>query len=220
MSEGSQYIDIIFFAMVAAFLVLRLRSVLGRRTGEERQRPDPFTRPETTDDGRAERMDKTPVTLGVAEHGLVAGLARMRMADPSFDPGVFLGGARAAFEMILMAYAKGDRATLRPLLADAVHDNFCRAIDERERRGETMETELVDVRSVDFTDVVMDGTVALVTVRFVTEQVNVVRDADDTVIDGDPNQVEAVTDIWTFRRDMTSDDPNWELVATRVPEED
>lgn len=219
MNDGFQYIDIIFFAMVAAFLVLRLRSVLGRRTGEERQRPDPFSRPENGEDKVVELPGRGPVTLGPADHSLAAGLTRIRMADPAFSPEEFLEGARAAFQIILMAYAKGDREALRPLLADEVFANFTRAIEDREQRGETMETDLVSVKAVEFMEAVLEDNEAVITVRFVTEQVNVQRDSKDVVVEGDPNQVEEVTDIWTFRRLVTSEDPNWELVATRVPEE-
>jgi predicted lipid-binding transport protein (Tim44 family) len=214
MSEGFQYIDIIVIAMVAAFLVLRLRSVLGRRTGEEKQRFDhPVAR-----DNVVDLPGRTPAATEAADGTLAGGLTRIRLADPSFDPNGFAEGARGAFEMILFAYAKGDKATLRPLLAGEVYQNFTRAIDEREAAGETMETDLVSVKSVEITEARMEGDDALVTVTFKTEQVNLIKDGSGTVVDGDPNTVEQVTDIWTFRRDTQSSDPNWELVATRVPD--
>ncbi len=219
------YFDIIFFAMVAAFLVLRLRSVLGRRTGNERQRPDPFSRPDPQN--RPQGEEDNVVTLhgrngGAADDlpvSVATGLTHIQMADPSFMPDQFMEGAKAAFAMILEAYARGDKVALKPLLAGEVFTNFSRAIDSREQAGETMETEVVSFKSVDLEEARMDGADALVSVKFVTEQTNVTRDSEGVVIDGNPDMVEEVTDIWTFRRDTESDDPNWELVATQVPEE-
>ncbi|MBK1663214.1 translocase [Rhodospirillum rubrum] len=219
MNEGFQYIDIIFFAMIAAFLVLRLRSVLGRRTGEEQRRPDPFAQSESAQDNVIDLSDRKAVAGRPGDGTLAGGLTQIQLTDPSFSPEGFLIGAKAAFEMILMAYAKGDKAVLKPLLAGEVFQNFSRAIDEREQAEETMETDLVGFKSVEILRAGMDGQDALVTVKFVTEQVNSVRDKSDTVVDGNPNQVEEVTDIWTFRRDTVSNDPNWDLIATQVPEE-
>ncbi|ABC24402.1 Tim44/TimA family putative adaptor protein [Rhodospirillum rubrum] len=219
MNEGFQYIDIIFFAMIAAFLVLRLRSVLGRRTGEEQRRPDPFAQPESAQDNVIDLSGRKAVAGRPGDGTLAGGLTQIQLTDPSFSPEGFLIGAKAAFEMILMAYAKGDKAVLKPLLAGEVFQNFSRAIDEREQADETMETDLVGFKSVEILRAGMDGQDALVTVKFVTEQVNSVRDKSDTVVDGNPNQVEEVTDIWTFRRDTVSNDPNWDLIATQVPEE-
>ncbi|MBK5956122.1 translocase [Rhodospirillum rubrum] len=219
MNEGFQYIDIIFFAMIAAFLVLRLPSVLGRRTGEEQRRPDPFAQPESAQDNVIDLSGRKAVAGRPGDGTLAGGLTQIQLTDPSFSPEGFLIGAKAAFEMILMAYAKGDKAVLKPLLAGEVFQNFSRAIDEREQADETMETDLVGFKSVEILRAGMDGQDALVTVKFVTEQVNSVRDKSDTVVDGNPNQVEEVTDIWTFRRDTVSNDPNWDLIATQVPEE-
>ncbi|GEO80874.1 Tim44/TimA family putative adaptor protein [Pararhodospirillum oryzae] len=220
MNDGLQYIDIIFIAMVAAFLVLRLRGVLGRRTGDEQDRPPIISPSSERTDNVIDLPPRVPTGAAPLEGTLAGGLTRLRQVDPSFSPDAFLDGARSAFQIILMAFAKGDRDTLQPLLAPDVMRNFSAVIDTRERKGETMETDLVAFRSVAFEAVELRGRDALVTVRFVTEQVNVTRDAADAIVEGDPNHVDDVTDIWTFRRDVTSPDPNWELVATRVPEED
>ncbi|MBF0373335.1 MAG: Tim44 domain-containing protein [Alphaproteobacteria bacterium] len=225
MSDGFQFIDIVFFAMIAAFLVLRLRSVLGRRTGTERQRPEPGVGRPTVD--RPDNVVELPDRRRTVPEGptdaytgtpLAAGISQVRIADPSFSPEPFLQGARGAFEMIVSAYAAGDRATLRPLLANDVMANFEAAIDAREQAGEKLETELVSIKSADLDEVVMEGRTARVTVKLVSEQVNVVRDADGKVVDGDPTRVAEVTDLWTFARDTGSRDPNWVLVATRSPE--
>ena len=221
MSDGFAYLDIIFFAMVAAFIAFRLRSVLGRKTGHERPRVDAVTRrtaarggdnvvpmPERTQGAAAEPA--APVGDGPA----AAGVAAIRRADPQFDLDYFLQGARAAFAMIVEAYAKGDKAALRPLLADDVFAQFAGAIDQREQAGRTLSTELVATRSAELVDAGMAGSQARVTVRFTSEQINLTRDAAGDVVEGDPRQIDTVVDLWTFERDTRSRDPNWQLVET------
>lgn len=209
--------------MVAAFLILRLRSVLGRRTGNERDRQDPFNpKPEAESDAdnvvALPQRAKLGTDLEDAPPGSVAaGLTQIKLADPSFEEKYFVNGARAAFEMIVEAFARGDKDTLRPLLANDVYDRFVGAINAREARKETLETRLLSLNAADITEARMNGSVAEVTVEFVSEQVNLTRNAEGEVIDGDPDQIESVVDIWTFRRDTRSDDPNWLLAATRTP---
>lgn len=226
MDSGFAFFDIVFFAMVAAFLILRLRSVLGRRTGNENperwtaRKPAPQTRSETADN--VARLPDRTRPAGEAAPGIDvpanspadAGLTQISVADPSFDPRGFVEGARGAFEMIVGAYAQGDTATLRPLLADEVYENFAAAIRARQQAKQTLETTLVGVKAAEITEARMDGRTAFVTVRFVTDQINVTRDADGKVVEGDPQQIAAVTDVWTFSRNTRSRDPNWLLVAT------
>lgn len=230
MGDGVQFFDIIIFAAIAVFLGLRLRSVLGRRTGNERQR-DPFKPVAPREDAARDKVVPLPDRLRPpqAEPGHAAseapadagpalpGLDQIRGADPSFSPGGFLAGARAAFEMIVGAYAAGDAATLRPLLSDEVFENFNNAIKARNRAKETLETTLVGITSADIVEAELQGRIALVTVKFVSEQVNVTRDAEGRVVEGDPSTVAKVTDIWTFSRNTRARDPNWTLVATRSP---
>lgn len=225
--SGIAFLDIIFFAMVAGFLILRLRSVLGRRSGEdgnnaERWRsqkpaadstrgneplPDNVAR---FPDRSAPAADGPPPAPGTVE----AGAAAIRAADGSFDPNGFEEGARGAFEMIVSAYAQGDAAALRPLLADAVYDSFAAAIRERQAQKHTLTTTLIGIKSAELVEARLQGRDAFVTIKFVSEQVNVTRDAVGTVIDGDPNKVETITDVWTFTRNTKSRDPNWFLVQT------
>jgi predicted lipid-binding transport protein (Tim44 family) len=217
--------------MIAVFLVYRLRSVLGRRHGEERQRPNPFATP-PAQPGTADARDRdnvvtlpgrrpgpatTPPVLSDEPRSLADNIAAVRAADPTFDEKTFVQGARAAFGMIVTAFAEGDTATLRPLLSDEVYDNFAGAIRERQRRGETLETRIVEIRDVDLVDAGLEGRNALVTIKFVSDQVNVTRDAQGTVLDGDPEHALEVVDIWTFARNTRSRDPNWTLIETRVP---
>ncbi len=230
MSQSFAFIDIIFFAMVAAFIAFRLRSVLGKRTGNERRRTNPFLTSEKKQeeqapdnvvklpDRHAQRDDVEPVFADIKDEGLKKGLTDIRLADPHFDLEGFLGGARAAFGMVLDAFANGDKSTLRPLLADAVYDSFSAAIDQREAAGEKLTTEIVAMRSVEVAEAGMDGPYAKLTVKFVTEQINATRDAEGNVVDGDASQIAELTDLWTFARDTRTDDPNWQLVETRTPD--
>ena len=230
MGDGFAFIDIILFAMVAVFLIFRLRSVLGRRTGTEKRLPDPFAA-RTRDAGRRKETGETVVQLperGAKRPGkeqavetaaspLQRALRQIAAADRTFSEEAFVAGARTAFGWIVEAYAKGDAKALRPLLNDEVYRNFADAIDARTRAGETLETSLVGIKSVDILEARLEGTIAFVTVKFVSDQVNVTRNAKGEIIDGDPVRVVAVTDIWTFARDTRSRDPNWTLVATRSP---
>lgn len=222
MSNGFPFIDIIFFACVALFIAFRLRSVLGRRTGHERQpdRQQPANSPYTAPD--ADNVVSLPDREGDAEAAfehveegqLRDGLTAIRRADPHFDLEQFLGGARMAFEMIVDAFARGDKDALRPLLADEVFAGFAQAIDDREAAGETLETTVDQVKIAEAVDASMQGTFAHVTVRFVSDQINVTRGSDGDVVDGDPTQRAEIVDLWTFRRDTAIDDPNWELAST------
>jgi predicted lipid-binding transport protein (Tim44 family) len=218
MSGGFQFFDIIFFALVAAFVILRLRSVLGRRTGHERPRPDPF-RPAPP--APAEHPpEATPATTGAPSAqlppagSLAAGFAQIKIADPSFDEQEFVKGGRAAFEYIVGAFAAGDEDKLKPLLSAEVFDRFREAIRQRRAGGHTLETTVVRLRDVEATAARMEGTSAAITIRYLSEQINVTRDAAGQVVEGDPDRITEVTDVWTYARNVRSSDPNWILVAT------
>jgi predicted lipid-binding transport protein (Tim44 family) len=230
--EGFQFIDIIILAMAAGFIVLRLRSVLGRRTGHE---PTPESRDSSSDDSftrtpgnvvplptSPSRRTRESVLLDIepAYQGtpLEAGLVQVKMADPSFSATGFLEGAAKAFEMIVAAYAKHDIDTLKPLLSSDVYARFAASIQDREERSETMETELVVLKPPRLESVEVHDNRAIVGVRFQSEQVNIVKDKDGNIIEGDRDHVDSVTDVWTFARDISTDDPNWVLIATRSVE--
>ena len=230
MSESFAFIDIIFFAMVAAFIAFRLRSVLGRRTGNERRRTNPILTGGKKAEAQAgdnvvklpDRHPSTgaeePLFADIEDDDLKQGLTAIRLADPHFDLEGFLEGARAAFGMIIESFASGDKATLRPLLADAVYNSFAGAIDGRETAGEKLTTEIVTMRSAELAEAGMDGPQSRLTVRFVTEQINATRDAEENVVDGDASEIAEVVDLWTFARDTRTDDPNWQLIETRTPD--
>jgi predicted lipid-binding transport protein (Tim44 family) len=224
---------------LAVFIFFKLRSVLGRRTGSERPPFDPYSKPAADKNGQAraesprdnvvplpgtaqQRIEPedeaTPDQLAdkVAPAGsaLNTALRQVLSADRSFEPGQFLQGAKAAYEMIVTAFAEGDRKTLKPLLSKDVFDGFNSAIAEREARGETIESTFVGIDKADIVEAGMKGSIAQVTVRLQSELISATRDKDGHVIDGDPNRVSEVVDIWTFARDTTTRDPNWKLVAT------
>jgi predicted lipid-binding transport protein (Tim44 family) len=164
--------------------------------------------------------DTTHSTAGVDTTGnpaLRAGIDDIRRADPTFDAAGFVEGAKGAFEMIVLAFAQGDTTTLKPLLAPDVFQGFEGAIKERLAAKHTLETTLVGIRTAEIVDAKLDGRTAMVTVKFVSEQVNVTRDADGTVVDGEAAKVLRLTDQWTFSRDTRSRDPNWALVRTEEP---
>jgi len=230
--DGFQFVDIIILAMVAGFIILRLRSTLGRRTGHDPSspprdtprdgapRPGTFGRPNRGNDNVVpmpgarrdqEAMDIEPIYQGTP---LEPGLVQIKSVDPGFSATRFLEGSAKAFEMIVVAFAKHDIDTLRPLLSPDVFSRFASAIQDREERGETMETELVVLKPPKLESAELKGTNAVVVVRFQSEQVNIVKDKDGNVIEGDRDHVDTVTDIWTFMRDTANDDPNWLLVST------
>jgi predicted lipid-binding transport protein (Tim44 family) len=228
MGDLPHYFDIILFAMVAAFLVLRLRSVLGRRTGQER-RPDPVLRRAEAPaaDKLADKVGDKVVSLGnlnqaapapviapTPPDAVAAGLERIRAADPAFDPAQFLEGARLAFEMVVGAFAEGDKSRLRSLLSDDVYRPFAAAVDERSAAGETLETRIIGLKGLDVTEADLAGRMASITVKFVSDQINVLRAHDGSIVDGDPDNAIEKTDFWSFSRDTGSSDPNWVLVAT------
>jgi predicted lipid-binding transport protein (Tim44 family) len=225
MSGDFQFFDIIILAMIAGFLVLRLRSVLGRRDGHENDPRDPLNKNnrapvENDDDNVVHLPDRADHVDGASQPAIdpddpaAAGLTQIQVADPSFRPDQFSEGAKAAFEMVLNAFAAGDRKTLKSLLSPDVMRNFDDVISERERNGEVLEETIVGIRAAEIVEASMDGNNAMVTVKFKSEQVSALRDAEGNIIDGNPNEVIEVTDFWTFSRDTRSSDPNWTLVGT------
>jgi predicted lipid-binding transport protein (Tim44 family) len=226
----------IIFLALAVFIFLRLRSVLGQRTGRERPPYDPYSprdamRGATNDNvvtlpGRAGDTAQKPVETadpaerwkGIAETGsaLATGLDSIAREDKTFDVKHFIAGARAAYEMIVLAYAEGDRRMLKNLLAREVYEGFEAAIRERETKGETVESRFVAIDKSDIAGAELRGRTAQITVRFVSQLISVTRNKAGNAIEGNPEKVTDVTDVWTFARDLSSRDPNWKLVATEA----
>ena len=224
----------IFFLVAAVVIFFQLRSVLGRRTGNERPPFDPYTAGRSKDAQQAPENvvalpRKRPADESAAPDIYAAidafakpgtevnkGLRAIKDADPTFDPKNFVEGARLAYEMIVMAYADGDRKTLKNLLSREVYDGFVQAISEREARSEKVQSSFVGIDKAEIVAAEMKGTEAHVTLRIVSELISATRDKSGAIIDGDPETVAEVKDVWTFARDTRSRDPNWKLVATEA----
>jgi len=212
----------LIFAAIAVFVILKLRSVLGTRTGFEKKN-DPFAAPAERGDKVVPLPDRRPPqqdapAAAEAKTPMDNGVAAIRRADPSFDPDRFVAGAKAAFEMIVTAFAKGEEEALKPLLAPPVFESFAADIRRRRAAGETRETKVVNIRSASIREAKLEGREARVSVDIVTDQINVTRDSAGAILDGDPKNPETVSDLWTFSRDTRSRQPDWFLVETAVAE--
>ncbi len=228
MGDSAFLLEILFFGAVAVFLIHRLWSVLGRRHGEEQQRSNPFQGSMSGAEGREDDRVVTlpdrggpdaapPVSrIDSEEVGLNNALTQIKLVEPGFDDRRFLEGARGAFGMIVEAFSAGDLPTLEMLLAPDLFDTFRREIERRADSDETLETEIRNLHNADIVQATLNGTALHLTVRFVSEQLRVLRSAEGTVLDGDPDQPIELVDLWTFSRNIQSPDPNWELVETRV----
>jgi predicted lipid-binding transport protein (Tim44 family) len=221
MGAGSSFpIDLILFGMIAAFLVLRLRSILGRRTGFERQTP-PYQPPTGQNaaapviDGQAEPAAPAAARI-LPEPASAIGqtLGQMRSIDRAFDPTAFLDGAEKAFRIIVTAFAAGDRTTLRGLLSDDTYRAFEQAIAARETAGQTQASAIHAIHSATIENADLRGPVASITVRFVSDQTSLTQDKDGHPVVG-TDAVTEITDIWSFERDLSTRDPVWRLVSAR-----
>lgn len=216
MEFGGFPVDLILFGMVALFLVLRLRSVLGRRTGFERPAEPAVSQPGSpVIEGRAERVPELPAPRRILpDSASPAGqaLAAMRGIDPGFEPTRFLEGAERAFHLIVAAYATGDRAQISKLLAPEPAQAFEAAMTAREAAGETQQTEIKAILETAITDAHLSGTRAVIALRIVSDQIALTRDAKGEIAHGSEAMTETV-DFWTFERDLASADPSWRLMA-------
>lgn len=216
--------DILVLGVVAVVAVLMLRSVLGKKTGNEEHRARSRGQPRAEKAGRENAPQPTAETVSphtssideLAPPGspLAQALTEIQLADSSFDPGTFMSGARAAYEMIISAFAAGDKKTLQPLLSDEVYKSFAGVVETRARDKQTIEQTFIGVNNSGVTGAALTDRIAEITIKFVSELISVTKNADGAVIEGDPNHVFKVTDIWTFSRDTKSADPNWRVSAT------
>jgi predicted lipid-binding transport protein (Tim44 family) len=229
---GSSDFVTLFFLVAAVLIFFQLRSVLGRRTGNEKPPFDPFAQRDLAKG--AARDDGKVVTLPRREEGsaeerfaavdayAAAGtslndqLRELLGHDPGFSPKEFLNGAKIAYEMIVMAFAEGDRKTLKGLLSREVFDGFESAIADRESRGENVRSTFVGIEKAEIIQASARDNEEQVTVRIVSQLITATLDKDGTVIDGDSETVSEVNDVWTFARDVRSRDPNWKLIATEA----
>jgi len=235
--NGSLDIGTLLFLVLAVVIFLRLRSVLGKRTGHERPPIDPYG---TADKSQRTRTDDDNVVAlprngeGEGAYGreetaedrirdfmplggpIADGLLEIAKRDPSFEPKTFLQGAKTAYEMIVTSFAEGNRKLLKQLLSREVYEGFISELDSRDARGEVADTNFIGINKADIIEAELKDKTAHVTVKFVSQLITAIRNRQGEIIDGDPKQVREVTDIWTFARELTSRDPNWKLVATQA----
>jgi predicted lipid-binding transport protein (Tim44 family) len=245
--DGKIDIFTIMFLVLAVVIILKLRSVLGRRTGDDEARIDrnrqraleraqaagkngaandkvvalprrdrPDQAGEATAAASAAAEERVRAFAG-GDGNLEEGLLSIVRADRSFDPDGFLKGARQAYEMIVTAFAEGNRKALRTLLSKEVFDGFAGAISDREARGEIIDQSFVGINKADLLEAELKNGTAHVTVKFVSELISATRDRAGAVISGDTKKIKEVVDIWTFAREVASRDPNWRLIATQAP---
>jgi predicted lipid-binding transport protein (Tim44 family) len=217
MSDGFAFFDIIIFAMLAIYLIFQLRRVLGRKTGMEKPPTNEFT-----EEKEPNLQNENIISLNGKNQDQTAsasGITKLRQLDMNFDEKEFISGSRAAFSWIVSAFADGDAVKLEPLLGPKLFKNFEKVIQERAAAGEKLETKIVSIKSAQIDDVLVAGNTATVTVEFISDQIKVVRDSEENIVDGDPDTIESLTDLWTFNRDVTSPNPNWILTRTETPVE-
>ncbi len=220
--------DILIYAIIAAVLVVWLRNILGTRNGDEQQRPNPYVESEQSKpkpknivglDGQPfvvdmenplKKLDLSDELIKEAE-----GLSR-QMRD--FDAISFVENAKNAFVMVVEAFAKGEKDVLEMLLAPSVYESFEGAIKEREKKGETVSTEIHAVRKADIVDIQQKNGIAYVSIRFTADETCVIRDKDDNILSGDPERITEMVDVWTFGRKIKSKEPTWLLFETRDDE--
>ena len=213
---NSHILQLLVLAGIAVFLILRLRSVLGTREGHE---PAQEVRA-----GSRPRQHNLEVIEGGPDRDIVdhvpedsesaAALAEMKRVEPSFGGADFLGGARGAYEMILMAFERGEMEEVRGFLSEDVYDSFSEVVAIREEKGLTIEAEFIGIRDMTLSSASFDEGLASISVRFVGELVSVVKDSEGKIIEGEAGKSKKQKDVWTFERMMGTDDPNWRLVAT------
>jgi predicted lipid-binding transport protein (Tim44 family) len=227
--QDSFDLSIIVFLVLAVFVGWRLYSVLGTRTGRDESSPGSQPRPllkvvQTTPNPDVEQQEAAEPTddpnrwKGIAEQDspLAETLDSLVGAEPDFEVRRFITGARAAYEAIVVAFASGDRSTLRDLLSRDVFESFVGAIADREKRGETVETTFVGIEKAYVKDAQLRGKTAQITVHFLSKLITATRDAAGTIKDGAVDKVVDVTDVWTFAREVGSRDPVWKLIATEA----
>ncbi len=230
----SSNIVTMIFVVAAIFVFIQLRNVLGKRTGNERPPMDPLKRERDTVIPTDDRVDDGDNVITLPGRGdrpdiygeidryakpdteLNKGLRAVRDALPDFSPKQFIEGAKLAYEMIVMAFADGDRKTLKNLLSKDVYEGFDAALTERETRGETVQTNFVGIESIRITNAQVRDREAHLTLTVVSQLVSATRGKDGQIVDGDPESVGEVEDVWTFARDTRSRDPNWRLYATEA----
>ena len=218
MNEGFAFFDIIIFAMLAGYLVFQLRRALGRRS--DNQEPKSTPRPEQrAKQGETDNVVAIKPNENKKENQeeTLGGLTELREKDPSFSDTDFIKGSKEAFSWIVEAFSKGEISKLEPLLSGPLFNGFKQAIEQREADQLSLETNVVSIKSAQIHNVAVKNDRVSITVEYVTDQIKSTRNAKDEIVDGDPDTIETVTDLWTFNRNIKSINPNWTLIKTETP---
>ncbi|NOU07630.1 MAG: Tim44 domain-containing protein [Hyphomicrobiaceae bacterium] len=242
--QGGIDLTTLLFLVAAIAVFWKLRSVLGRRTGDEATRFERYKNQRATEQAQAQgsvsdkvvklprrdaAISQTPnqtvesdadrairmTKFAAGNSDLAQGLIAISKVDQAFDPAEFVKGARSAYEMIVMAFAEGNRVLLKDLLGAEVFEGFQSAITDRQSRKETIEQSFVGIKAAELHDAELKGPFAQLTIKFVSELISATRSASGEVVGGDPKRIKEMTDVWTFARDVSSSNPNWKLVATQ-----
>lgn len=225
MSEGVPYADILILALIAGFIILRLRSVLGQRregdTIDFMQRLKPSAENADTivqlPDKSLKQKPKEQADIYMAaltDEKLIAALGAIKGKDAQFTAQWFLDGAHQAFEMVFDAFNRGDKPALKALLSDAVYQQFVSEIDARAAQDNKNDSTLVAIESKNIIQAALNGVLAQITVKFVSEQIHVIRNDKGEIVEGNPSTTQLVEDEWIFERDVTSRSPNWKIIET------
>lgn len=217
-------LDIVLYAVVAAALLARLWFVLGRRGEDEPQRPNPFVKPAPNPEDEESKKNKLaaaegdPPRLLKAFHAppdsLAGGLERIAALDSSFDEKIFLRDVSASFQAIVENFAKGDLKPIESKLGPGVLERFRQALEARQKAGQTMQSRILRVKDVETTAAKTEDATAMITVRFVSEQENMLKDGQGKIVGGAEGAIEEITDVWTFSRDTKSPNTDWILTQT------
>lgn len=206
------YLDILIYALISGILFFWLFSILGKKNGNEK--PSLFDFDEEDEEQLQGKVIDWPKSQTTTDDSVKSKIDQLKHVDPNFSDHHFLTGAKAAFDMIVTAFATGDLAKLKSLLTKDLFQNFKTAVEEREEKGHRQHTKVESVKDLKIADAYYKSPYCFVTVRFQSEQLNVVYDKNDKAVEGDPDHYVMLEEDWTFRRNPKADNPNWVLVAT------
>ena len=216
--EDFQALDLLFLAAIAGYLIYRLYSVLGQRRGVESPQNNQGKQNNVIPLRSSQPQPASQARIYEPDEKTNKALLKLASVDSSFNLQAFLEGAQGAFKMIIEAFNNGDSKTLKPLVNPTIYGRFSAVMGDLKKTDKVNESNLLRLQSLKITDVAVRGTKAKITLKFISDQIQAIRDAKGKVVQGDPDQIEVITDLWTFSKDTTSTDPNWQLVATQTPD--
>jgi predicted lipid-binding transport protein (Tim44 family) len=222
--DSVPYADIVILALIAGFILLRLRSVLGQKNDTDlgyrrdmsdvKEEPVVLVAKKIVEAKQQAKEEVDTYLLTLKNERIAKTLTEIKTKDPQFSATQFLNGARMAYEMVFDSFGKGDKKTLEMLLSKDIYEHFASEIDLREKDETKTETTLVSIKPKDITDAQLIGSIAQLTVKFDSEQTTLVKDTSGKVIEGNPSHTHLMDDEWVFERDVSSKNPNWKIIET------